>query len=48
MNWYKTIKTLKGRSYIFNKNAINKIEQENYKSLQTQKPLSWLLVILLV
>tara|TARA_B100000214_G_scaffold13117_1_gene9245 strand:+ start:321 stop:632 length:312 start_codon:yes stop_codon:yes gene_type:complete len=37
MNWYKTIKTLRGRSYIFNKNAINKIEQERYKSLQTQR-----------
>ena len=37
MNYYKTIKTLRGRSYIFNKNAINKIEQERYKSLQTQR-----------
>jgi len=37
MDWYKTIKTLRGGNYIFNKNAINKIEQERYKSLQTQR-----------
>jgi DNA-binding transcriptional regulator LsrR (DeoR family) len=37
MNFFKIVKTKRGRSYIMNKNTINKIEQERYKSLQTQR-----------